>query len=163
MEFTKKYNLILKTVQENADRRRMFTVEDLVSEAWLRKEVREAEKAAHVVQATKDACVDFLRRWHKTGTKDKNIKVVPMSVLVGKDEKNMLDTTYECDLDTPLLQEELMQELTSLERTIVEARMEGMSWKEIAEKLKKPKSTVYWIHKQMQRKMCEMKKRLLGD
>uniref|UniRef100_A0A6M3IZY4 Putative sigma-70 region domain containing protein n=1 Tax=viral metagenome TaxID=1070528 RepID=A0A6M3IZY4_9ZZZZ len=162
MEFEKKYQLIKQAVKPYADRYGVFTEEDLVNEAWLNKQVREAEKESHVIKAAKDACGWFLRSWHKTGIdrKKQEINIIPLSVLAKDGSADMCE--YEQDNTTELLKEDLYKLMSKTERRIVEYRLQGRTYKEIAEKLKRPESTVRWIHKNMQRRMSQQRNELLG-
>lgn len=164
MDFQEKHELIKQTVWRYTDKYGMFTADDLVSEAWLNKQVRESDKPAHVVKATKDACVNFLGRWYKTtgiNRKKCEIKIAPMSVLL-EDERARIGGC-EQDSATELLKEDLCKQMSKEERRIVEYRLQGRTYKEIAVKMRKSETTVKRIHQKMKKRMCEMKDQLLGD
>lgn len=163
MTFEEKYKLIERTVQKYANQHGMFTVDDLISEAWCHRQVREANEPAHVIKATKDACVNFLRRWYKTGA-GRNNREIKITHIGTMRENNMSDLReYVEDNTTGLLKEDLYKQMSKEERKIVEYRLQGLTYKEIAEKLRKKKSTVYMIHKKMQKRICEMREQLLGE
>ena len=163
MDFNEKHKLIEQTVQKYANWYGMFTVDDLVSEAWCHRQVREADEPKHVIKATKDACVDFLRRWYKTGTgrNNREIKITHVSTMM---DDNMNDIRgYTEDNTTELLKEDLYKQMSDEERKIVEYRIQGWTYEEIAKKLQKKKCTVYGIHKRMQERMKQKQGQLLGD
>jgi RNA polymerase sigma factor (sigma-70 family) len=163
MKFEEKYKLIKQTVQKYVDKYGMFTAEDLISESWLRKQVRGANKAAHVVKATEDSCMNFFKRWYKTGAdkKKQDIKIIPMSVLSKNGRMDMCE--WQQDNETELLKVDLYKHMSEEERKIVEYRLQGWTYEEIAKKLKKSKNAVYYIHQRMQDRMNGIKEQLLGD
>ena len=165
MEFEKKYQLIKQAVRGFEDKYGVFTEDDLINEAWLHKQVREAANKSSVVKATKNACIDFLRSWYKTGVivsrEERKINIIPLNVLAKDGSVDMCE--YEQDSTTELLKEDLYKQMSKIERKIVEYRLQRRTYKEIAEKLKKPESTVRWIHKSMQKRMNQQRNELLGD
>jgi len=163
MEFEKKYQLIKQTVKPYADKYGVFTEDDLVNEAWTHRQVRDANKAAHVIKATKDACINFLETWYKTGTdrEKQETNIIPLSVLAKDGSVDMCE--YEQDNTSEILKEDLYKQMSKVERRIVEYRLQGWTYEEIAKKLKKSKSRVHEIHQQMQKRMSQQRDELLGD
>lgn len=163
MKFEEKYKLIKQTVEKYANWYGMFTVDDLANEAWCHRQVREAKEPAHVVKATKDVCVGFLRRWYKTGA-DRNkqeIKIIHVSTMMDDNMSNIYE--YVEDNTTDLLKGDLYEQMNEEERKIVEYRLQRCTYEEIAKKLRKKKSTVYAIHKRMQERFNKKREELLGE
>lgn len=165
MDFDTKQKLIKRTVQSYIDRYCIWTEADLVNEAWTHTQVIAATKPAHVVKATKDSCVDFLRRWYKGRmSKDRKtlkVKVVPVSVLTADKSRGV--STYKEDIATVLLKEDLYAQMSKEERKIADLRLQGWTYKEIAEEEGKSIGWVCWIHKRMQNRMSKKSNKLLGE
>ena len=163
MEFQEKHKLIEQTVQYYVDKFGMFTADDLVSEAWCHRQVREANESARVIKATKDACVDFLRRWHKTGAgrNNREIKIMHMGSML-RDHSDNIDEREPISA-VELLKADLCKLMNKEEKKIVEYRLQGLTYEKIARKIHKKRSTVYAIHKRMQERMKSKQEQLLGD
>ena len=162
MNLNEKYALIKQAVRKYADKYGMFTEDDLANEAWMHKQVREADKPTHVIRAARNACVDFLRRWYKMGTK-RHIRVSSMSVLARGINKNTLDIPNECDFDTETLKEELLSKMSNIERAIVEGKLSGMKYREIAAKTGCTLNHIKYVNGRMISRMCKKKDALLGE
>ena len=161
MTFQEKNKLIKQAVRHYVDKYNVFTEEDLINEAWSRQQVRNAKKPSHVLKAAKDACVDFLRRWYKLSGNKRRAKIVYVSTMMDDNMSDMCE--YVEDNTTDLLKEELYKQMNEEERKIVEYRLQGRTYAEIAKKLKKKKCTVYGIHKRMQERMKSKQEQLLGE